>query len=260
MARRVQLRSLVSERFLRELHHFLWIEPSLSGKVLDAGWNCRDHAWLTALMVQSLGHKPLLFHGEAFFVKGANGKSGSVSYTQQPHSWIAVEGVGAVDLSVKPEFSISGDDFRIPVTCIFANECLPRGRSTAYFFDDPGVFAQAVRELPNRRNQASAVYLKHEAEHLHDGHLARAAGWIGSPLTQRLDSRYGNPSDLYAALLLHIRSFLVGSVPSLAGLPFDEAWGQLAARRAGAIDRARACIEDAEGFSVSPSAQADAIG
>lgn len=250
MGRRIQLRDLFSDRFLREIHHFLWVDPSFSGGVVDAGWSCRDHAWLTALLAQSLGYKPALFHGEAFFVKARTKRSGSLSYYQRPHSWVVVEGVGAIDLSIKPDFSSSGDNFRIPIRCIFADECMPRGKSKAFFFDQADVFTRAAEYPGQLCNQDTAVYLIKEAEQLHSGHMQYAAGWIGSPLTVRLDAAYGNPSALYAALLLHLRSFLEGGVPSLAGLPCEEAWRQIADMREGAIDRIRQCTGLMETLSV----------
>jgi hypothetical protein len=260
MARRAHLRDLISDRFLLELHHLLWVDPSFAGATVDAGWNCRDHAWLTALLVRSLGHNPLLFHGEAHFIKGPNGTSSSHSYYQRPHTWIAVENVGAIDLSIKPEFSIFGDDYRLPITCVFANEWIPRGKSKASFLDDALAFARAMEELPRRRNQVSAIYLTQDAEQLHAGHLTFAAGWIGSPLTKRLDAIYGNPSDVYAALLLHMRSFLNGDVPGLSALSFEDAWSRLAVTRSGAIARARQLMEVTAGHGWSPLAQAEPSG
>lgn len=242
MGRRIQLRDLISDRFLREIHHFLWIDPTISGDMVDAGWNCRDHAWLTALLAQSLGYKPALFHGEAFFVKAQTKRSGGLSYYQRPHSWVVVEGVGAIDLSIKPDFSSAGDNFRIPIECIFADACIPRGKGKAFFFDQAGVFARAAEDPGQLCNQDAAVYLIKEAEQFYSGHLQYAAGWIGSPLTVLLDSAYGNPSALYAALLMHIRAFLEGRVPSLTGLPREEAWRRLADTSEGAIDRTRQCI------------------
>jgi hypothetical protein len=255
LARRVQLKDLLSDPFLRELHHFLWIGPSVHGATTDAGWSCRDHAWITALLARSLGHKPILLHGEALFVVGPNGRSESVSIRQRPHSWIAMEEVGAIDLSVKPQSRVSGSDFRLPITCVFANAWIPRARGKVAFIEDAAVFARAAEELPQRRNQASAVYLINEAEDFHAGHLTRAAGWIGSPLTLYLDSLYGNPSDLYAALLLHLRAFLDGDAQSLTGLPFEEAWRWLARVREGAIDRASRRIETEAGAGRPMSSQ-----
>jgi len=254
LARRVHLRDLLSDRFLREIHHFLWIGPSVLGEATDAGWSCRDHAWVTALLARSLGHKPILFHGEALLVVGPNGRSGSISVHQRPHSWIAIEDVGAIDLSIKPDSRVSGSDFRIPITCIFANAWIPRAKGKVFFLDDAAVFARAIEDLPQRRNQVSAVYLINEAEHLHAGHLTRAAGWIRSPLTLHLDSLYGNPSDLYAALMMHLRSFLEGRVPGFSGLPFEEAWSRIASARQGAIVRAGLGTGMAESPRYSPSA------
>jgi hypothetical protein len=81
-------------------------------------------------------------------------------------------------------------------------------------------------------------------EYPHAGHLTHAAGWIGSALTVWLDATYGNPSDVYAALLMHLRAFLEGGTRSLADLPFEKSWAIIADQREGAIDRARRYIED----------------
>lgn len=256
MARCAQLSDLISRRFLREVHHFLWTDPSVCEEGVDAGWNCRDHTLVAAFLIQSLGYKPTLFHGEAFFVKGQTGKSGSVSFYQRPHSWIVIEDVGAVDLSIKPDLSSAGDNFQMPITCIFANQWIPRGKGDTFFLEDANVFAQATETLLQRRKQASAVYLVKEAEYFHAGHLACAAGFAGSPLTRKLDAVYGNPSDLYAALMVHLYSFLEGSAQSLSGLPFDKAWRRLASAREGAIDRASLYIK--ANTTMSPQNRPDA--
>jgi hypothetical protein len=145
---------------------------------------------------------------------------------------------------VKPVSRVAGDDFRVPIKCVFAGEWIPRGRNNAYFLENAAQFTRAVEEVPNRRNQSAAVYLAHEAEYPHAGYLTHAAGWIGSALTAWLDAAYGNPSDVYAALLMHLHAFLEGGTRSLADLPFEKAWATLAADREGAIDRARRNIED----------------
>lgn len=238
MHRRTPLRALHEDRFLRELHHFLWTRPSTIGGATDAGWNCRDHAWVTALLARSLGYQPALFHGEAFFAMGPNGHSASVSISQQPHSWAVVEDVGAIDLSVRPDARIQGGDFRLPITCVFAGAWLPHGKGSASFVDDPAAYARVVNELPRLRNHRAAVYRAGEAERFHEGLVRRAAGWIRSPLAQQLGERHGDPSDLYASLALHLRAFLAGGAQSLTGLPTAEAWNWLARTREGAIDRA----------------------
>lgn len=243
MVRQVQLRDLFSGRFLGEIHHLLWLEASLNGEAMDGGWNCRDHAWATALLSLSLGYTAALVSGEAFYSRGGIAGSAANHFNVKPHGWAWVDGVGAIDLSVKPVSRVGSEDFRIPIKCVFAGEWIPRGRCNAYFLDDAAQFARAVEALPNQRHRAAAFYLAKEAEYPHAGHLTHAAGWIGSALTTWLDARYGNPSDVYAALLMHLRAFLEGKAPSLAKLPFEKAWAVLADDREGAIDRARRHIE-----------------
>ena len=244
MARRVRLRDLFSDPFLREIHHLLWLEASAAAHAVDGGWTCRDHAWATALLSLTLGHTATLVSGEAFYSSGGTAASPANRFNVNPHSWAWINGIGAVDLSVKPVSRIAGSDFRVPIKCVFAGEWIPRRRNSALFVENAAEFARAVEEVSPRRNQAAAVYLAKEAEYPHAGHLTHAAGWIGSALTQWLDTAYGNPSDVYAALLMHLRAFLEGRARSLADLSFERAWAVLAAERQGAIDRARRYIED----------------
>jgi hypothetical protein len=249
------LRALHDDRFLRELHHFLWIEASVIDGTADAGWNCRDHAWVTALLARSLGYRPALFHGEAFFALGPSGKSTGFSVSQKPHTWVVVEDAGTIDLSIRPNVRIDGGDFQLPISCIFADSWLPRGRGSASFLADARAYARAIEDLPLRRNTLSAMYLVREAEQFHAGLITRAAGWIRSPLAHQLGSIYGNPTDLYSALALHLRSFLEGKVQSLANLLPMEAWQRLACAREGAIERACHCAEDASATALPLSAQ-----
>lgn len=237
-ARRIQLRELVAPRFLREIHHFLWTDPQLIGNTLDAGWNCRDHALITALLCESFGFKALLVHGEALFVRGATGSSKSVSYTQRPHQWVSVDGIGALDLSIKPEFNNAGDIFRVPVQGVFANDAYPRGRACIYFLQNAALFMRAVAELPQQRSHTTIVYLTHEAEHPHAGHITHSAGWIRSALTGWLDAEFGDPCVSYAALLLHLRAFLLGEASSLANLPFNASWRHIVQSRGNAVTQA----------------------
>ena len=253
---RIPLRNLFSTRFLREIHHFLWIEPTQVGGMTDPGWSCRDHAWLTALLAHSLGYQPELVHGEAFFSRGPAAGGASISARQSPHNWIFVEGVGAIDLSTRSEWHLAGGDYTAPIDCVFADTWIPRRKGKVYFVQDRQSFAEAVDELPRLRNQWSAVYRIGEAEYLHEGHMTQAAGWIRSPLAVRLDAVHGsNPTDLYCALLLHLRAFLVGKVPSLATLTQAKAWEEIARTREGAIERASRLFASA-GHAPSPQVAA----
>jgi hypothetical protein len=244
LPRSIPLKEFASDRFLREIHHFLWLEvDAVADGVVDAGWNCRDHALIVGLLLQSLGHTPLFVHGEALFSRGRSGKIPGMIVTQIPHTWILLDGVGAIDLSIKPTFDSSGEQFRLGLDCVFANAWMPRGKGAVHVVNEAAAFVRAMEELPRRENHTTAVYLAREAEHVHDGHVHYSAGWAGSPLTQRLDREYGDPCDLYAALFLHLRAFLFREAASLAGTPAPVAWRRLAASRAHAIPQAIACFD-----------------
>lgn len=242
MARAIALKEFVSERFLREIHHFLWLDGDRSRDVVDAGWSCRDHALLTALLMQSCGLQPMLAHGEAVFCR-QTGNLPPVSVSQRPHSWLLLEHVGAVDLSVKPDFVSAGERYRLGLNAVFAGEWLPRGKGKVYIVEDADVFARALDALPEQRNHATALYHIAEAEHVHGGHITYSAGWIRSPLTQLIADDYGDPCALYAALLLHLRAFLARETPSLAGLTFDAAWQSIAATSDDALRTAGARVD-----------------
>lgn len=244
MARSIQLRAVNSPEFLRELHHFLWMEPQCSAGLVDAGWNCRDHALATGLLLASFGHRgSMLASGEAVFVRGAKAGSMATSFSQKPHNWLVLEGVGAIDLSIKSDFTCAGDRYRLPITSVFASVWQPRGRGDVYFLADVEVYRGVEQELLRRRNHATAAYLAREYEHLHAGHVTHSAGWNSSQLTKFLDQSCGDPCGAYAALVLHLRAFLLGEAPRLGNRPFHVAWEQIVRSRAGAIERVLACVE-----------------
>lgn len=231
MASNFQLRQLISASFLHELHHFLWTDTRMVGDSVDAGWNCRDHAWIITFLLRAFGHESVVAHGKAFYASGPTGKRATISYSQQPHSWVMIRKLGAIDLSIKPEFISAGDVFQVPIDWVFLNKAGAKTRCDTLFFSEDAAYQNAVTHLPLRRNQAAVAYRTMEVELLDDGHFPFAAGWTRSSLCDRLGLRHGDPSLLYTALLMHLIEFIRGNARSLAALPFDDAWAVLAERR-----------------------------
>lgn len=201
------------------------------GNQVDAGWNCRDHAWVLSLLLQSFGFKSAVAHGEAFFAAGPAAKRPAVSYTQAPHSWILVKDLGHIDLSIKPDFVSAGDVFSVPIEWMFLNKTSAGNKCDTWFFSDAAAYQRTIDQLPGRRNRISAAYYIRRYELLESNHLESAAGWLRSSLADRLGTRYGNPSGLYAALLDHLRGILHGTAPNLVALSFDDAWAAIAERQ-----------------------------
>ena len=121
MAKPFPLRTISTGRFLTELHHLLWTEPLVTNGGLDEGWNCRDHAWTTAVLIKAAGHIPVVFHGEATFIGGRKAQERGIIIEQKPHTWCGVGGLGCIDVSIRGTGVSDGEPFRIPINCIFAN-------------------------------------------------------------------------------------------------------------------------------------------
>ncbi len=221
-----ELRALTSERFLRELHHLLWIEPHVNRGVLDQGWNCRDHAWVAALLMHAAGRTPLLFHGRATFIGRRTSEVRGVLVQQHPHSWAGAENLGNVDLSTRATVAIDGEAFRLPIACVFANKWVPHDRGEVYVVRNAPRYARAINGLM-QANKTAAIYLLESGESLSPGLLAHADAWINSPLTDRLSAVAANVSGLYCSILMHLLHFLTDDVQSLRLQSQVEAWTSL---------------------------------
>lgn len=230
MAARLQLRQLVSPGFLGELHHFLWTEPRLIGNCVDAGWNCRDHALVLSFLLQDFGIECAVAHGEAVFGRGPAAGKPSSSYSQNPHSWILVKDLGAIDLSIKPAFTSAGERYEVPLDGVFLNRSLGKKKCAVGFFANNKTYRLAADSLSVERNAAGAAYWQCAMELLDPSLRPGGAGWVRSALAVELDARHGNPSPLYAELISHLSALLRNETQSLAALSFDEAWARLAAR------------------------------
>jgi|GEM_PF-2920880 len=198
------------------------------GNNVDAGWNCRDHAWLLHFLLQGFGFETLIAHGEAFFGVRSGVRHQSVSYTQIPHSWVFVKGLGSIDLSIKRRFITSGDQFEMPIDWVFLDNTPPLSRCTSVFCDNRQCYQLAVNDFQQENRAAGAVYLVDSLERLDEVHLNHGAAWMQSPLAYGLRERIGkDPSPLYVALLDHMTDYISDTAPSLTGLTFDGAWDSL---------------------------------
>ena len=245
MTGRAQLKDLISDRFLREIHHLLWTEPGVPEDRFDPGWSCRDHAWATGLLAHSLGYEAAFAHGEAFFTMGGGARSAGHCMTQADHTWLTVRDVGIIDLSVRPDGNFPGIDASFPVKCIFANDWIPRRRTKVHLVAGRNEFVRLTSDLARNSSQTAAVYFPAKVEPVGPEYLGTAAQWIGSILTRKLTATYGDPTAIYAALFVHLRGFLDGTSASLAALPVDDAWQSLWKARGNAANLAALQVDRA---------------
>lgn len=211
----------------REVHHFLHQAPHQNRGVLDQGWNCRDHALLTALLVHWAGHPTALMHGKAMFLIGPRGGKAGFGIEQKPHSWGAIENMGLIDLSIKKEAHDGSAELKLPFEAVFANETLPRGRGEVRPLKDEATYQRMVAEGSNRPGVSWILYVLERGELLDQGHIVYSGRWINSSLTDELKSRYGDAECAYAALFLHLIELCAGNKQSFSGMERWKAWGRL---------------------------------
>jgi hypothetical protein len=221
--------SMASGVIRRELNHFLHQAPHLNNMTMDYGWNCRDHALLTALMVHSQGKRTALMHGKTVFVLGPRGNRAPFALRQDAHTWTAVEGYGLVDLSIKPAVSLAGHQVKFPFNCVVKNDSVPSGKGRLHVVRDESEFQRLVDEGLAKQGASLLIYLHDRGEELDQGHIIYADRWINSPLTDELRTRFNSPNEAYAALLLHLLNLSEGNARSLAIVDQWQAWERLMA-------------------------------
>ena len=218
------LDTLSSKRFLRELRHFLWMEPHLNNGVLDQGWNCRDHSWVAAHLIKAAGHEPYLFRGAATYVC----RKGKLAVEQRTHSWVGIEELGCFDFSIKPTTSFSGKTVALPFNLLFSNRLIPANGRSCEIVRRNNVYLSQVRSaLKQKRN--AGIYFLESGSGIGTESILLAAEWINSPLTDKPRRWFARPTNLYAALVIHLLSFVSGDSSSMAEMSQHEAWSELSA-------------------------------
>lgn len=233
-----RLLPLTSADFLRELHHLLWIEPTINKGQRDEGWNCRDHALISGCIAQLLQRTPAtVCHGRAFFVQGPTHNVPPVGLAADPHSWIAIEGVGCIDLS--PRLSTCRVEHWTEWQCpgLFLNRCLPLGSAEARIARTYVDYENQVALATNRSTSKTMVYYPQEYEPITRGCIENSIQWSNSLLTDWLADRYGESEPLHARAALYLLDFVNSEVPALSHLSREEAWDTIARRPGNAVNR-----------------------
>lgn len=213
---------LCSQRLRHELNHLLWIQPFVNRGTLDYGWSCRDHAFVAGIVAQLLGLTVELVHGEALFVRGATDDASGIGLHQKAHSWLAIDGDGLMDISVR--VSVPGTGWPAPaIEYVASNQCRPGGNLLIAGTRD--AFESALLAAPSLQGE-HAIY-RADRTAIIDQQLANNAfAVIHSPLTVSLSKNF--PSSLYAKLAVHAYDLLCGRAESLTAHPQDYAWKKIA--------------------------------
>lgn len=238
--------------FASELHKLLWIDPLTNRGQFDPGWNCRDHAWLTAALLTAHRVPCVMTIGKAMFVQGASSghpPNGLGIDEGNPgiHCWITLADETVCDLS--PNLALmKGISRSRPFSGIVSNVAIGSGDIAIVMTRKPLDYSNEIARATHRDGQLSAVYLALKSVQFDEAMVRESHRFINSPLTDRICPRFGH--DVYAKAALHFLGRISGGRRSLAGVAQNKGWA-IVAKEFGAD--AIANLGDRCGFSPQPS-------
>ncbi len=230
--------ALTRPDFLDELHHLLWVVPHENRGEWDEGWNCRDHALITAALAQLFGFTAMVGYGRAMFVQGPSGEFPPVGMGVNPHAWAMVERGGMYDLSPRLTHAKKYPEWRpSPIKMVGQSTCQPTEGTKFSMVLEADQFENIVARATHERDCFHAVFLGERANDLSRIIIGDSLNFCNSALTDTLRARFGEKGDLHAKAILHLWEFLKGDATTLTQLPQMEAWQKIADRKGDAVYR-----------------------
>ncbi len=229
--------ALTRQDLLDEMHHLFWVDAQENQGKWDEGWNCRDHALVTAALAQLMGFTAIVGYGQAMFVQGPSAEVPPVGLNLSMHAWTMVERGGVYDLS--PRLSRTKLEGWRPssVAVIAQDSCEPSvGTKFTMVLEEPE-FDDAVARATHDEGRFHAIFKGETTNDLSKAILGDSLNFCNSILTDQLLARFGSKGDLHAKAILHLWEFLKGQATGIRHLPQWEAWGRISERKGDAVYR-----------------------
>jgi hypothetical protein len=227
--------TLRDARLLDELHAFLWTDRFVNGGMLDDGWSARDHAVVVGRLLSGLGADVSIRHGKCMFVQGPGSDGtpavglGQEAESKGRHTWLAVAGLGDVDLS--PKLAADQRPWRAVDSAGLVGSSWVAGRATLVAMTQRSrAYGDEIARASGATDQLQAVYLMQREEPFTDDIARAGLSWANSRVSLRLLER-GLPDDLYVRLAAHLLGLLSGERRPLRGISRNRAWSVLAEDR-----------------------------
>ena len=222
-------RMMGTAAFKKEINHLLY-STSFTGSEgeFDAGWNCRDHALVMALMLKSGDTYPKVASGKCMFVQGPYAgnpafRIGQEDYYKSGHSWLVHAKFGLIDVS--PFLQSKEHRFRVSFNGIFNRVWLPQGKervSVVVCQDLPGYVGE-IEKANHAMHHSTAVYLHLDDAEVSGKLIESPFKFLNSRFSTEIKSRFG--SDFYPAVAKHLHDFVLGKTDSLVSQGRIKAWG-----------------------------------
>ena len=227
-------RMMGTAAFKKEINHLLY-SNSITGSdgEFDAGWNCRDHSLVMALMLRSGDNYPKIANGKCMFVQGpvagnAAFRIGQEDYYKSGHNWLVHSKFGLIDVS--PTLQSKEHRFREPFNGIFNRVWLPPGkeRVSVVLCHDLHDYVEEIEKASHAMSHSTAVYLHLDEQEVTEKLIMSPFKFLNSRFSTEIKSRFG--SDFYPAVAKHLHDFVLGNSDSLVSEGKLKAWGSVVDR------------------------------
>ena len=222
-------RMMGTAAFKKEINHLLY-SNSFNGSdgEFDAGWNCRDHSLVMALMLKSGDNYPRIANGKCMFVQGpVSGNAafgiGQENYHKSGHNWLVHSKFGLIDVS--PYLQSKEHRFRDSFNGIFNRVWLPPGkeRVSVVLCHDPHDYEVEIERAGHKMAHSTAVYLYLDDLEVTEKLIKSPFKFLNSRFSTEIKNRFG--SDFYPAVAKHLHDFVLGKRNSLMSQGRIKAWG-----------------------------------
>ena len=215
--------------FKKEINHLLYSNSHTSSDgEFDAGWNCRDHSLVLALMLKSGDNYPKIANGKCMFVQGpfsgnAAFRIGQEDYYKSGHNWLIHSKFGLIDVS--PTLLSGKHRFRAPFNGVFNRVWLPPGkeRVSVVLCHDPHDYEEEIEKASHAMAHSTAVYFHSDEQEVTGKLIESPFKFLNSRFSTEIKQRFG--SDFYPAVAKHLHDFVLGKNNSLVSEGRLKAWG-----------------------------------
>ena len=220
--------------FQRELHRLLRLKPFVNNGMFEAGWSCRDHAWVLSAVLAAHNTNHEIAIGRAMVTRGADetGPALALGIPSDPnaqvagHAWLHIADQGILDLSINTRVRHRLIQSWKPVEFngVVRSRWIPSGGGHVVVVPDGNYtkYKQAIDLSSHLRNDNAVIYMACERS-LPTSEFYRSPGeFTDSPLFHFMTRTVGE--GVHAHAVLHLLGFMDGVRRPLGGLSQKKAW------------------------------------
>jgi hypothetical protein len=236
-------------KIAKEIHTFLWAKPQINNGVYDGGWNCRDHAIVSAGLLLLEGKRVNLCEGKNMIVRGPIGDTPPVGYGQASersdgrHGWVSTGDGLVTDYSMSTPSPEQGKGWK-GVLNPFIEDSVCSNNSGAEIILTHSQFEydNEINKSTHLNNRLFVIYFLESASPPSLETFANPFIWINSPLSKKMKSRFSN--GIYIKIIMHLYDLSRGNTKSLSDKSRIAAWSCVNKRSGDELSRFQALLKN----------------